>query len=282
MNRSLKNSLVIGFCYFSAFLALGILIVLLQHVFVQGWFYLDAQLLNNFPSRFVAKAGLKSALFGSLFVIILMLIWVIPIGVACAIYLEEYASKKGLWVNFLRLNISNLAGLPSIVYGLVGLSLFVHFLGFGRSILTASLTLGLLVLPMVVLTAMGALRDVPQAIREAAFALGAQKWQVVIFQVLPAAIGGILTGIILALSRAFGESAPVLVVGAVAFSAFVPQSIWDQFSVLPIQIYNWASRPQEAFHYKAAAGIIVLLTLLLIMNLVSIALRRYFEKKVKG
>jgi phosphate transport system permease protein len=195
-----------------------------------------------------------------------------PISVAAAIYLEEYA-PRGWLTKAIQTNISNLAGVPSIVYGILGLALFVRTMGFDRSVLSGALTLSLLVMPVIIMAAQEAIRAVPKTIREAAYGLGATRWQVVSYQVLPMALPGVLTGTILALSRAVGETAPLIMVGAVGFLAFTPKGISDQFTVLPLQIYSWISRPQDEFRELAAAGIIVLLLLLLTMNGVAIILR---------
>jgi len=191
--------------------------------------------------------------------------------------LEEYAPKKK-WVEWIQINIGNLAGMPSIVYGLVGLTVFVRYLNFERSLLAGSATLALLVLPIIIISSQEAIKAVPLSLREAAYALGARKWQTVFLQVLPAALPGILTGVILSISRAIGETAPLIVIGALSFVAFTPASIWDEFTVLPIQIYNWASKPQVEFHELAAAAIIVLLVLLFSMNFLAIYLRQKYQR----
>jgi phosphate transport system permease protein len=205
----------------------------------------------------------------------------VPIGIGAALYLEEYASRN--WLNrIIQTNIANLAGVPSIVYGILGLALFVRTMSLGRSVLAGSLTMALLVLPIVIIASQEALRAVPSSLREAAYGVGASRWQVVFHQVLPAAMPGILTGIILALSRAIGEAAPLIMIGALAFVPFVPHSPMDGFTVLPIQIFNWASRPQAAFGKDAAAAIIVLLAVLLSMNAIAIILRNRFQSRSRG
>jgi phosphate transport system permease protein len=207
-------------------------------------------------------------------------VFAVPIGIGAAIYLEEYAPKH--WITrVLQTNIANLAGVPSIVYGLLGLAIFVRQMELGRSLLAGSLTMALLVLPMIIIASQEAVRAVPPSYREGAFALGATRWQVVWRQVLPAALPGILTGIILALSRALGEAAPMLMIGALLFVPFTPSGPMDRFTVLPIQIFNWISRPQEAFHAAAAAGIIVLLAVLLLMNSIAIVLRHRFQRRLR-
>jgi phosphate transport system permease protein len=202
----------------------------------------------------------------------------VPVGVAAAIYLEEYGGRSRA-ARIIELNITNLAAVPSIIYGLLGLGLFVRMLGFGRSVLAGASTLALLALPVIILSTREALRAVPGSVREGSYALGATKWQTIWYQVLPVAMPGILTGLILALSRAIGETAPLIIAGAVTFVTFVPNSIWSPFTVLPIQIFNWVSRPQPEFQTNAAAGILVLMALLLTMNAVAIWLRDTYQKK---
>jgi len=211
-------------------------------------------------------------------VITLTAVLAVPIGIAAAIYLEEYG-KSGRLSRLIEVNISNLAGVPSIIYGLLGLALFVRMLGLGRSVIAGAATLALLVLPVVILSTREALRAVPPSIREASLALGATKWQTIWFQVLPIAMPGVLTGLILALSRAIGETAPLITIGALTYVPFAPDSLWSPFTVLPIQIFNWLSRPQEAFAQNASAGIIVLLLVLLGMNAVAIVLRDRYQRR---
>jgi phosphate transport system permease protein len=248
------------------------LAVLLIDVLVDGLARLDWAFLTSFASRFPERAGVRAALVGSIWLLALTALIAFPVSVGAAVYLEEYADKS--WVTkAIQTNIANLAGVPSIVYGILGLALFVRSLGFGRSIISGALTLSLLVMPVIIIASQEAIRAVPQTIREAAYGLGATRWQVVSHQVLPMALPGILTGTILALSRAVGETAPLILVGAVGFVAFTPSGVMDEFTVLPLQIYNWISRPQDEFRALAAAGIIVLLLLLLSMNAVAIVLR---------
>lgn len=255
-----------------------LLAILLVSVSVEGFPRLGWDFLTSFPSRFPEKAGIKSALWGSLWVISLTAAIAIPVGVATAIYLEEYA-KKSVLASLIEVNIANLAGVPSIVYGILGLSLFVRGLGLGRSVIAGALTMSLLILPVIIIAARESLRAVPLSVRQASFALGATRWQTVWHHVLPAALPGILTGTILALSRAIGETAPLIMIGALTYVAFTPRGPLDEFTALPIQIFNWASRPQEAFHQLASAGIIVLLTVLLSMNAAAITLRHRYEKE---
>jgi phosphate transport system permease protein len=259
-------------------LALATLAALLSDVFRDGLGRLSWQFLTSFPSRRAGQAGVLPALIGSIYVIGLTAIMTIPLGVAAAIHLEEYA-RRGRLSRFIEINITNLAGVPSIIYGLLGLGLFVRALGFERSVLAGAATLSLLVLPVVILATREALRAVPKSLREASYALGATKWQTIWYQVLPVALPGVLTGVILALSRAIGETAPLITIGALTYVPFVPDSIWSPFTVLPIQIFNWVSRPQAAFIQNAAAGIVVLLALLLSMNAVAIWLRDRYQRR---
>ena len=254
------------------------LLVLLSDVVMDGAGSISLEFFSRFASRFPERAGVKAALVGSIWILTLTTAIALPVSVAAAIYLEEYAPRN--WVTkFIQLNITNLAGVPSIVYGILGLTFFVRTLGLGRSILAGALTLALLILPVIITAAQEAIRAVPLSIREAAYGLGATRWQVVSSQVLPMAMPGILTGAILALSRAVGETAPLIMVGAVGFLAFTPQSVMDQFTVLPLQIYNWVSRPQSEFHELAAAGILVLLGLLILINGTAIILRNRFQRR---
>ena len=259
-------------------LALVSLGVLLYDVFADGWGRLNWQFLTSIPSRRPAEAGIYSALIGTLYLIGLTTVLALPIGVAAAIYLEEYG--KGNWLaRIIEINIANLAGVPSIIYGLLGLGLFVRALGFGRSVLAGASTMALLVLPIVILSTREALRTVPKSMREGSYALGATKWQTIWHQVLPSALPGLFTGLILALSRGIGETAPLITIGALTYVPFAPDSIWSPFTVLPIQIFNWLSRPQVAFAENAAAGIIVLLILLLAMNSIAIILRDRLQRQ---
>ncbi len=254
-------------------LALALLVILLWSVLKPGVGRLSLQFLTSFPSRFPEKSGILSALMGSLWVIVLTGVFAIPIGVCAAIYLEEYTRRKNRFTEFIQLNISNLAGVPSIVYGLLGLAVFVRWMDLGRSILAGALTMSLLILPTVIIVSQEALRAVPRSYREGSLALGATDWQTIHRQVLPSAASGIMTGIILSISRAIGETAPLIVVGAVAYVAKTPAGPGDAFTVLPIQIYNWISEAKEGFHIAAAAAIIVLMVVLLALNSVAIWLR---------
>jgi phosphate transport system permease protein len=236
--------------------------------------------LSNFPSRFADKAGILSAWVGSVCVMLTTALVAIPLGVAAGIYLEEYSPKNWL-TSIIEINITNLAGIPSITFGLMALGLFVYRFGLGQSILTAGLTLGLLVLPIIIVTTREAFRTIPNNIREAAFALGASKWQTIQHHLLPYSVGGILTGVIISLSRAIGETAPLVTIGALTFIAFLPKTIKDPFTVLPIQMFNWISRPQPEFHVNAAATGIILLFITLMMNGIAIYIRYRFRKKIK-
>jgi phosphate transport system permease protein len=271
------NRLFYWICLLSTVLAMSVLVILIYHILKQGLPWISENFLFNFPSRFPHKAGLKSALVGSLWIISLTVLIVVPLGVCTAVFLEEYAPKKK-FMRWVQVNIANLAGMPSIIYGLLGLALFVRFFELDRSIVAGSLTLSLLVLPVVIIASQGAIRSVPQAIRDAGFSLGARKWQVVFKLVLPAALPGIMTGVILSISRAIGETAPLIMIGALSYVAYLPEGPMDSFTVLPVQIYNWVSRPQEAFHGLAAAGIIVLLTILFSMNIVAVFIRERFQR----
>jgi phosphate transport system permease protein len=259
-------------------LGLGALAALVIDVLLDGAGRLSWQFLTSIPSRFAANAGILPALAGSIYVIGLTILFALPLGLAAAVYLEEYARRNRV-SRLIEVNIANLAGVPSIIYGLLGLGLFVRAMGMGRSVLAGAATLALLVLPVVILSTREALRTVPKSLREGSYALGATKLQTIWHQVLPSAFPGILTGLILAFSRAIGETAPLIVIGALAYVSFTPDGIWSPFTVLPIQIYTWVSRPEAAFQTNAAAGIIVLLFLLLSMNAVAIVLRDRLQRR---
>ncbi len=264
---------------FSMALALLVLGVLLVQVTVKGWPRLNLDLLTNFPSSLPVLAGGQSAIFGTLWVVGAAAVLTIPTGVAAAIYLEEYADQTRWYNRLLELNIQNLAGVPSIIYGILGLGLIVRgFLGFGFSVKAAAVTLSLLILPTVIIASREALRGVPGSLRLGSLALGATKWQTTWKQVLPAAIPGIATGTILALSRAIGEAAPLVLLGGLTFITFNPTGLNSAFTVLPIQIFNYIQRPQDEYRVVAAALIVVLLVILLLMNSVAIFLRNRFSK----
>jgi phosphate transport system permease protein len=261
--------------------AVGALAALLWTTAQRGWDYLSWHLITSMPSRKPEIAGLNSALWGTVYVIGLTALMAFPIGTAAAIYLEEYGPKNRL-TRLLQLNISNLAGVPSIVYGLLGLGIFAGWFGFGRTLITGAMTMALLILPIIIIASQEALRAVPPSLREAAYGLGATKWEVIWHHVLPSALPGILTGTILAVSRAIGETAPLMVAGASGFLLFRPDSLDSNYTVLPMQIYNWTARPQQEFRDLAAAGIIVLLVVLLVMNSLAIVIRQRFTRKLRG
>ena len=268
-------------CIISITIGIGMLALLLWYVADQGLHKLDWQFLTSFPYRFPERAGIYGALLGTLYVIGTGGLIAFVLGVGTAIYLEEYANDNRL-SRILQVNIANLAGVPSIVYGILGLEIFVRFAGLGRSVLAGSLTIALLILPIVIIASQEALKAVPSSIREGGFALGASKWQVVSILVIPQAFASILTGVILAVSRAIGETAPLIVMGALTFVPFAPDGFMSPFTVLPIQIFNWVSRPQHGFHEIAAAGIVVLLITLILLNSVAIYLRHKFSKNLEG
>jgi phosphate transport system permease protein len=265
-------------CLLSTLVGVVVLALLLVDVVATGGARLSWEFLNGFPSRFAARAGLKPAIVGSIWTLALTGIIAFPLGVGTAVWLEEYAPASRL-KTIVETNISNLAGVPSIVYGMLGLAVFVRYLALGRSILAGALTLALLVLPVIIIASQEAIKAVPGSIRLGAYALGATKWEVIRHHVFPLALPGILTGTILALSRAIGEAAPLIVVGALAFVPFVPTSPTDPFTVIPIQIYNWVSRPQAEFREIAAAASIVLLVLLLSLNAAAILLRNRYSRR---
>ena len=276
--RKRKEMIFRSLCSIVTWSSIVILLVLIYSVAKSGLNHLSFDFLNNFPSRFPHKAGIKSALYGSVWLLITVSIISIPVGVGAAIYLEEY-SKKNKLTKFIEINIANLAGVPSIVYGILGLVIFVRFFSFDRSVLAGSFTMSLLILPVIIISAKEAIRSVPNSIRLGAYALGATKWQTISHHVLPIATPGIMTGVILSMSRAIGETAPLIMIGALTYVAFVPEGIMDPFTTLPIQIYNWTSRPQIAFHDIASAGIIILLIVLLSMNALAIYIRNKSNKK---
>ncbi|MFT8319271.1 MAG: phosphate ABC transporter permease PstA [Bacillus sp. (in: firmicutes)] len=276
--RRTKNIILRAMFFCATMVGLVVLGILFYRVLTQGIGYLDLQFLQSLPSRKPEQAGVYTALIGTVWLMAVVAPVSLLIGVGTAIYLEEYASKNK-FTAFIKLNISNLAGVPSIVFGLLGLTLFVRAMSLGTSVLAAGLTMSLLVLPVIIVASQEAIRSVPNELREASLGMGATKWQTIVRVVMPAAIPGILTGGILALSRAIGETAPLVVLGLPLFLAFLPKTVFDMFTVLPMQIYNWTGRPQEAFQDLAAAGIIVLLALLIIMNSVAVLIRNKFQKR---
>ena len=265
-------------CLLATLVGIIVLMVLLVDIVRDGAGRLSIAFLTGLPSRIPGRAGIGPALAGSTWTLVLTAVFAFPLGVGTAIWLEEYAAASR-FKRIVETNIANLAGVPSIVYGILGLTLFVRVLSLGRSILAASLTLALLSLPVIIIAAQEAIKAVPNSIRLGAYALGATKWETIRHHVFPMALPGILTGTILALSRAIGEAAPIILVGALGFIAFVPNDPLDQYTVIPFQIYNWVSRPQAGFHEIAAAASIVLLVLLLTMNAAAIWLRNRYTQR---
>ena len=254
------------------------LAALLYTVFAKGAGEIDAPFIRNFASRIPERAGIWPPLVGTLWLMALVTLAAFPLGVGAAIYLEEFAPRNR-WTAAIETNIANLAAVPSIIYGLLGLAVFYRALGMGRSLITGALTLSLLVLPVIIIASREALRAIPQAIRSGAMALGATRWEAVYKLVLPAAVPGIMTGAILGLSRAIGETAPLLVAGAAAFVAFTPDNLLDAYTALPIQIFDWVRRPQTDFQSLAAGAILVLLAVLLTMNAIAIVVRNRYGGK---
>jgi len=277
--RSVRESVFTASLWISLAVGIVFLLLLLTSIFVKGLPALSWDFLTSFPSRLPARAGIESATTGTIWVIGFTALYCIPTGIMAAIYLEEYADPKRWYNRLIELNIQNLAAVPAIVYGILGLGIIARGLGFGFTVLTASLTLSLLVLPIVVISAREAIRAVPNSIRLGSYALGATKWQTIWRQVLPSSVPGMATGSILALSRAMGEAAPLVLLGAVSFITFNPTGLLSPYTVVPIQIFNWTTRPQEAFLTLAAAASIVLLVLLLAMNSLAIWLRNHFQKR---
>lgn len=276
--RLLKNKLYKMLFLSATLLALLVLAVLGYRMIIQGTGYLNWDFFNNFSSRFPQNAGIKAALVGSIWLLAVVAPVSLILGVGAAVYLEEYAKKNRI-TTFIQMNISNLAGVPSIVFGLLGLTIFVRMLGMGKSVLAAGLTMSLLILPVIIVAAQEAIRAVPNELREASYGIGATKWQTILKVVLPSAIPGILTGGILALSRAIGETAPLVVIGIPVIIHFLPESIFSEFTALPMQIFDWAKRPQEEFQYVAAAGILVLMAVLVFMNSIAVIIRNKFSKR---
>lgn len=254
------------------------LIALLVQIFSNGLKNLNWKFITNFPSSRPLKAGIAPAIVGSIYILVLTAVISIPFGIGTAIYLELYAKPSKI-TNFIKLNIQNLAGVPAIVYGILGLGVFVKLFMFGSSILSGALTLSLLVLSPIIISSQEAFRAVPYSFYEGALALGVSKWKAIRGVVLPCALSNIVTGIVLSLARAIGEASPLIVVGAATFIRFIPVSLFDGFTVLPIQIYNWTSRPEIEFQYLASSGIIILLLIVLAFNIVAIIIRKKFEKK---
>lgn len=264
---------------FATLFGLIMLAIFILNILDDGLKRIDWQFLTNLPSRRAGKAGILTAWTGTAWIMVLTALIAIPLGVSAGIYLQEYG-KKSKVASIVEVNISNLAGVPSIIYGLLGLEIFVRTLNMGSSLLAGASTLSLLILPVIIVATREALKAVPNSLREASFAMGATKWQTIWYQILPAASGGIVTGVILALSRAVGETAPLIVIGALAYVPFVPQSPMDEFTVLPMQIFNWVSRPQKEFLENGAAAIIVLLAITFCMNGIAIYFRNRWQKKI--
>ncbi|HEX6134369.1 MAG TPA: phosphate ABC transporter permease PstA [Longimicrobiales bacterium] len=276
--RARFGTLFHGATFAATVVGVVVLVVLLYDVITDGVRHLSWDFLKGFPSRLPARAGILPALVGSVWTLVLTAVIAFPLGVGTAIWLEEYAPASR-WKKIVETNISNLAGVPSIVYGILGLAVFVRYMVMGRSILAAAMTLALLILPVIIIASQEAIRAVPGSIRLGAYALGATRWEAIRYHVFPLALPGILTGTILALSRAVGEAAPLIVVGALAFVPFVPTGPLDQFTVLPIQIFNWINEAKVEFHYLAAAAILVLLAVLLTMNAAAILLRNRYSRR---
>lgn len=277
-NRLMLNNVFKGLFFLATFFGIVVLAILVMRIISQGASYLDWDFLSNYASRKAEDAGIKAAIYGTVWIMAIVAPVSLILGVGTAIYLEEYAPDNK-FTHFIELNISNLSGVPSIVFGLLGLTVFVRLLEMGRSVLAGGLTMSLMILPVIVVSSQEAIRAIPKEQYEASYAMGATKWQTIRTVVLPAAVPGILTGSILALSRAVGETAPLLMIGAMTFIAYVPESILSGFTAMPIQIFNWAGRPQEEFQAVAAAGSIVLMLMLVIMNSLAIYIRNKFSKR---
>jgi len=276
--RPQSESLFVAFSLLIVSGALLFLCVLIVQLLIDGLPRFELSFFTGTPSRIAERAGIFPALMGSLWLMGIVAIFAVPLGVGAAVYLEEYAPKNWL-TGFIELNIANLAGVPSIIYGLLGLQLFVRICGFERSVLSGGLTLSLVVLPVIIIAAREALRNVPKSLREGALALGATQWQSIFHHVLPNATPGILTGCILAFSRAIGETAPLITMGALTYVATAPSTPLSAFTALPIQAFNWISRPQAAFHTNAAAAISLLLVVLLTFNIIAVILRAKLERR---
>lgn len=278
--RKLKNSIVHSVLLLAILFSLSMLVILFTDVIGNGLEYLTMDFFRNFTSRFAEKAGIQAAIFGSLYTIGIAILFAFPVGLGAAIYLEEYAGRNRI-SNFIQININNLAGIPAIVYGILGLSLFVRYMALGRSVLAGGLTIGTLILPIIIVSSQEALKTVPQELKEASYALGATKWQTISGVILPYSMPGILTGAILAVSRGIGEASPLIVVGGAAGIWFTPQSVMDGFTTLPMQIYIWSGLPQQEFQKVAASAILVLLAVLFSINLVAILLRNKYQDRIK-
>lgn len=269
------------FAIVCTFIGISVLGVLLFDVFSRGLERLSWDFLTNLPSRFPEKSGIYTALYGMVWLLVLTILISFPIGIGAGIYLEEYGKKNRL-ARFIEVNIANLAGVPSVIYGILGLQVFNRMMQLGNSLLTGALTLALLILPVIIVSTREAVKAVPKSLREGSLALGATKWQTICRVVLPSSMGGIITGLILSISRAIGETAPLIVIGALVYVPFVPKGPMDEFTVLPIQIFNWTTRPQQGFVINAAAAIIVLLIFTFFLNGIAVYLRNRWYRKLKG
>ncbi len=303
--RFFKDHLFVIVCLIAAGVCISVLGVLLASIIMQGMEHLDTQLLQNPPSRKPEKAGIYPAMIGTVYICLVCAVTAIPLGVGTAILLEEFKPRQRTLARLhgiVQLNITNLAGVPSVVYGILGMTAFVELfqvlgspsdpiwtlgtidnwyyiqLPFGRGVLAGGLTLMLVVLPIIIISSQEALRAVPNSLRQGALALGSTRWQMVWGTTLPAAVPGIMTGTILAMSRAIGEAAPILIIAGVVYITFTPEHLMDDFTAMPLQIYDWASRPQESFHHVAASGILVLMAILLTFNAVAVIIRQKFQR----
>ncbi|SIS36874.1 phosphate ABC transporter permease PstA [Salimicrobium flavidum] len=277
-SRVLKNRVMKSLFFSATVIALLFLVMLFYRVFSQGWGYLNLNFITSFPAPYPEEAGIWPGIVGSLMLMGIVAVVAVFIGISTAIYLEEYSPQNKL-SEFIRVNIQNLAGVPSIVFGLLGLTFFVYLFGIGYRLLAGGLTMALLILPIVVVSSQEALRSVPAEVKEASYGMGASKWQTIVRVILPAAVPGILTGIILSLSRGIGETAPLIIVGAATAIYTLPESLLSKYTVMPIQIYKWTARPQEEWQFVAAAGIIVLLVILLLMNAIAVWIRNKYQTR---
>jgi phosphate transport system permease protein len=276
--RRRQGKVMAGVLFVSTILGLLVLATLIIDVLITGTSWLSWEFITGFPRSTAETSGIWPAIVGSLYLMAVVAAVTVPLGVGAALYLEEYARDNWL-ARVVQVNINNLAGVPSVVYGILGLGVFVYFLDFGNSLLSAGLTLALLVLPIVVISSQEAIRSIPQGVRESAYALGATRSQVIWAHILPIAMPGILTGVILSLSRAVGETAPLVLVGAALAINFTPAGLLDEFTALPMLIFQWTEEPGLAFRELAAAAIIVLLAFLILTNLTAILLRNYLEQE---
>ncbi|TGB04295.1 phosphate ABC transporter permease PstA [Halobacillus salinus] len=277
--RVLLNKILMVLFFLATTVGLVFLVLLFYRVLTQGIGYLNWNFITSFPAPYPEKAGLWAGVMGSIFLMLIVAVFAVIVGVSTAIYLEEYA-KQNKFTDFIRVNIQNLAGVPSIVFGLLGLTFFVYMFNFGYTLIAGGLTMALLILPVIVVSAQEAIRSVPSEIKEASYGMGASKWQTIARVILPASIPGILTGTIIALSRAIGETAPLIIVGAATAIFTLPDSLLAKYTVMPIQIYNWTGRPQEEWQYVAGAGIIVLLAILLLMNSIAVIIRNKYQRRL--